>query len=364
MRASTNRSRSRSRGWPNNCPRASSRSQWLVELYGRTSDSFRLPDALANLGQAHEAAGNYDQALQAFEQLLDRDPENESARRQCERLRARLGLERSDVAAKPGSPAGEVCPGQPPRQTSRAAPARASQADEETQRFLAQALTDVDLFSSYGLTQKAMDLLETVLHRVPGHPSLSNGSSTCTSARATIAAPPNWPRSSSSFTESAATRPRPTASPSFAAVSSERPRSRPRRLPKPAPGRCRRKSSPFRSWTLNLCPSPWPQPRRPPKMSRRVLRCTKWIFPKNGPPWPARSKRRRLLPDRGGAGNRPRGGDHTAELAARESIERKRESGSGARAASPNICSNSTRVRAKRLHSKRQTRPRPKPMTS
>ena len=30
-----------------------------------------------------------------------------------------------------------------------------------------QALTDVDLFSSYGLTQKAMDLLETVLQRVP-----------------------------------------------------------------------------------------------------------------------------------------------------------------------------------------------------
>lgn len=65
--------------------------QWLVDLYGRTSDSFRLPDALANLAKAYEKAGDYDQALRTFEQLLDRDPENESARRQCERLRAHSG---------------------------------------------------------------------------------------------------------------------------------------------------------------------------------------------------------------------------------------------------------------------------------
>ena len=41
--------------------------------------------------------------------------------------------------------------------------------DEETQRYVAQALTDVDLFSSYGLTQKATHLLENVLQRAPRH---------------------------------------------------------------------------------------------------------------------------------------------------------------------------------------------------
>ena len=41
--------------------------------------------------------------------------------------------------------------------------------EEETQRYVTQALTDVDLFSSYGLTQKAIDLLETVLERAPQH---------------------------------------------------------------------------------------------------------------------------------------------------------------------------------------------------
>jgi tetratricopeptide (TPR) repeat protein len=41
--------------------------------------------------------------------------------------------------------------------------------DEETQRFIAQSLTDVDLFASYGLTQKAIGLLEAILRRAPRH---------------------------------------------------------------------------------------------------------------------------------------------------------------------------------------------------
>ena len=41
--------------------------------------------------------------------------------------------------------------------------------DEETQRYVTQALTDVDLFSSYGLVQKAGYLLETILERAPRH---------------------------------------------------------------------------------------------------------------------------------------------------------------------------------------------------
>src|SRR6266480_2161145 len=43
------------------------------------------------------------------------------------------------------------------------------QLDEETQRFIAQSLTDVDLFASYGLTQKAIGLLEAILRRAPRH---------------------------------------------------------------------------------------------------------------------------------------------------------------------------------------------------
>src|SRR5215472_11108102 len=41
--------------------------------------------------------------------------------------------------------------------------------DEETQKFITQSLTDVDLFASYGLTQKAIGLLEAILRRAPTH---------------------------------------------------------------------------------------------------------------------------------------------------------------------------------------------------
>ena len=41
--------------------------------------------------------------------------------------------------------------------------------DEDTQKFIAQSLTDVDLFASYGLTQKAIGLLEAILRRAPRH---------------------------------------------------------------------------------------------------------------------------------------------------------------------------------------------------
>src|SRR5262249_8483546 len=43
------------------------------------------------------------------------------------------------------------------------------QLDEEAQKFIAQSLTDVDLFASYGLTQKAIGLLEAILRRAPNH---------------------------------------------------------------------------------------------------------------------------------------------------------------------------------------------------
>src|SRR5207253_10337401 len=51
--------------------------EWLVELYGRTSDSFRLPDALANLGDALVARQQWERAKKTFEQLLDREPDSE-----------------------------------------------------------------------------------------------------------------------------------------------------------------------------------------------------------------------------------------------------------------------------------------------
>ena len=139
--------------------------EWLVDLYGRASDSFRLPDALAQLARALEAAGNDERTLEMYEQLLARSPEDETTRRQYMKLRAKVGLEPTGAEIPP--PVKLQAPVVEAKPVSAELPE--SDLDEETQRYVTQALTDVDLFSSYGLTQKAIDLLETILERAPQH---------------------------------------------------------------------------------------------------------------------------------------------------------------------------------------------------
>src|SRR5262249_40516127 len=53
--------------------------------------------------------------------------------------------------------------------TAEPPPPAEPELDEETQKFITQSLTDVDLFASYGLTQKASRLLEATLRRAPTH---------------------------------------------------------------------------------------------------------------------------------------------------------------------------------------------------
>src|SRR6266851_5075518 len=157
--------------------------EWLVELYGRTSDSFRLPDALAHLGDALSTDGQLERAKQIFEQLVDREPESDSAKRKLNHVLRKLGLtsaedepeapEENLQAEIPQAPAPklpsaeeEPAPEVPVKRVEvRSEPAL----DEETQKFIAQSLTDVDLFASYGLTQKAIGLLEAILRRAPRH---------------------------------------------------------------------------------------------------------------------------------------------------------------------------------------------------
>jgi tetratricopeptide (TPR) repeat protein len=139
--------------------------EWLVDLYGRASDSFRLPDALAQLAQALESRGENKKALETYEKLMERTPEDETTRRAYMKLRERAGIGTAPTEIPP--PVKVAVPEQEakPVPTASTEPAL----DEETQRFVTQALTDVDLFSSYGLTQKAIDLLESVLKRAPRH---------------------------------------------------------------------------------------------------------------------------------------------------------------------------------------------------
>ena len=162
--------------------------EWLVDTYGRTSDSFRLPDALAHLGDALVASGKLDRAKDVYEQLVQREPESDSAQRKLKDVMRKMGLLEPEAVPEapepvgpetlklelPEAPAPKVRPGLEEAATEVAARSRGQEPaepelDEETQKFIAQSLTDVDLFASYGLTQKAIGLLEAILRRAPTH---------------------------------------------------------------------------------------------------------------------------------------------------------------------------------------------------
>jgi tetratricopeptide (TPR) repeat protein len=162
--------------------------EWLVDTYGRTSDSFRMPDALANLGDALRAAGKLDRAKEVFQQLVDREPESEPAKRKLNDVLKKLGVVVEDAAPPadivvvtedlqpelPKAEAPKIRPDLEPEKKPAAAESAESshpeaELDEDTQKFIAQSLTDVDLFASYGLTQKAIGLLEAILRRAPTH---------------------------------------------------------------------------------------------------------------------------------------------------------------------------------------------------
>jgi pilus assembly protein FimV len=155
--------------------------EWLVDSYGRTSDSFRMPDALAQLGDALVAAKQLARAKEILEQLVDRQPESDSSKRKLNDVLRRMGLPAQEDEPEPVQETLQAEIPQPeapklrpeidtaPEDRVAAAAIVEVQLDEETQRFIAQSLTDVDLFASYGLTQKAIGLLEAILRRTPNH---------------------------------------------------------------------------------------------------------------------------------------------------------------------------------------------------
>jgi len=155
--------------------------EWLVDTYGRTSDSFRMPDALAHLGDALVGANQLQRAKEIFEQLVDRQPEAESSQRKLNGVLRRMGLPapEEEPEAEPETLQAEIPQPEAPKlrpdvvtlpeEKVAAAALLEEPLDEETQKFIAQSLTDVDLFASYGLTQKAIGLLEAILRRAPRH---------------------------------------------------------------------------------------------------------------------------------------------------------------------------------------------------
>src|SRR5580693_9336848 len=151
----------------------------LVDFCRTTSDPFRLNAALGQLSDAYAAEGNFPRAEELLVELVDRNKNDERMTERLNQLRAKAGGSSVTAAATEAihvsapsepAPAASLLEEEEHKLVPPVQPAILEEAiDEETQRYIAQALTDVDLFSSYGLTQKATHLLENVLQRAPRH---------------------------------------------------------------------------------------------------------------------------------------------------------------------------------------------------
>jgi pilus assembly protein FimV len=144
--------------------------EMLADFCRTTSDPFRLNATLGQLSDAYAAAGNFPRAEELLQELVDRNKDDERIVERLNVLRARSGgAPMPAVEAAPPETQEEKDARHVPQAAVTAPPVVEEALDEETQRYVAQALTDVDLFSSYGLTQKATHLLENVLARAPRH---------------------------------------------------------------------------------------------------------------------------------------------------------------------------------------------------
>jgi tetratricopeptide (TPR) repeat protein len=151
----------------------------LTDFCRTTSDPFRLNAALGQLSDAYAAQENFPRAEELLVELVERNKNDERLVDRLNQLRARTGgapvaggtsSDGSAASSTPNTGLRESAAEEKNKLVPPApAPISEEALDEETQRYIAQALTDVDLFSSYGLTQKATHLLENVLQRAPRH---------------------------------------------------------------------------------------------------------------------------------------------------------------------------------------------------
>jgi pilus assembly protein FimV len=150
-------------------PKEAAPLELMVDFCRHTSNSHELPLALSQLADVCAATGNHSRAEECLQELIDRNKDDERLVQRLNQLRAKSGgTFQPAVEEKASEPPPRIDENEKPIPPSPPAIIEETY-DEETQKYIAQALTDVDLFSSYGLTQKATNLLENVLQRAPRH---------------------------------------------------------------------------------------------------------------------------------------------------------------------------------------------------
>ncbi len=134
----------------------------LARAAREVGDQKTLQSALARQGHAALARQNFARAKEVYDELVSLDPSNGEYSHGLNKARAGLG-EAAAVVEAPGEA--------PPVFAEQLEPPPAQiELDEETQAYFSSTMTDIDLFSSYGMTDKALELARQLIQRLPQHP--------------------------------------------------------------------------------------------------------------------------------------------------------------------------------------------------
>ncbi|MFQ5695088.1 MAG: tetratricopeptide repeat protein, partial [Terriglobia bacterium] len=137
-------------------PESNEAYELLAEAGRRAGNHAALAEALSHLAQTAFDLEDLARAKDLYDELVTLEPQNPDFVQNLNRVREKLGE---------------------PIRVSEPAPALAAEAtgaacdvlDDDTRTYVNAALTDIDLFSSYGMTEKAIELAHEVIKRVPSH---------------------------------------------------------------------------------------------------------------------------------------------------------------------------------------------------
>ncbi|MFQ5926186.1 MAG: tetratricopeptide repeat protein [Terriglobia bacterium] len=152
---------------------AAAAADWLATAARKADDNDALVAALTQLAAQAFEKEEFDRARELYEELLQLAPDTPEFTERLNQVREKLG-----VAAEPAAVSPEAAAEAPLAFGEQLAEAGAKPAvslvsedelDPETRSYVTASLTDIDLYSSYGMSQKAIELAEQVVERVPGH---------------------------------------------------------------------------------------------------------------------------------------------------------------------------------------------------
>jgi tetratricopeptide (TPR) repeat protein len=151
--------------WQGN-PRHIPTLELAFKVCDKTADETAIPEVLEALGSAYVQKGDFEKAEETYKKLLNREPENANYKQFLKKVLEKQG---KAVEAKPEELAAfEVSLTPESEETASTAPAAvpAAPTDEEA-TMVREAFENSDLFSRYGLAEKATAELEKVLAVYP-----------------------------------------------------------------------------------------------------------------------------------------------------------------------------------------------------